>query len=77
MYKLKGHSKVALIHDTTSSCEIWNRRLAHINYKALPHVRKVVTCVPDLKIDHEGVCKGCAKGMNIKNPFTKSDTKTE
>ena len=38
---------------------------------------KVVTGLPDLKIDHEGICKGCAKGKNIKSPFPKSDTKSE
>ena len=36
MYKLKGRSEAALIHDTASPCELWHRRLAHINYKALP-----------------------------------------
>ena len=77
MYKLKGQSEVDLIHDTTSPCELWHRRLAHINYKALPHVSKVVTGLPNLKIDHEGICKGCAEGKNIKNPFMKSDTKPE
>ena len=30
-----------------------------------------------MKIDHEGICKGCAKGKNIKNPFPKSETKTK
>ena len=43
LYKLKGHSEAALIHDSTSPCELWHRRLAHIKYKALPHVSKVVT----------------------------------
>ena len=38
---------------------------------------KVVTRLPDLKIEHEGTCKGCAQGKNIKNPFLKSDTKTK
>ena len=36
---------------------------------------KVVTSLPDLKIDHEGIFKGCAKGKNIKNLFPKSETK--
>ena len=57
--------------------ELWHRRLAHINHQALPYVRKIVTCLPNLKIDHEGTCKGCAKGKNIKNPFPKSETKTK
>ena len=38
---------------------------------------KVVTGLPDLNIEHEGTCKGCARGKNIKNPFLKSETKTK
>ena len=71
---MKGHFKATLIHDTTIPCELLHRMISHINYKSLPHVRKVVTCLPDLNVDHEGICKGCAKGKNIKNPFRKSDT---
>ena len=33
--------------------------------------------LPYLKIDHEGISKGCAKGKNIKNPFSKSEIKTK
>jgi hypothetical protein len=73
LYKLKGHSDVAFNHSTKIPCELWHRRLAHINYKALPYVSKVVTGLLELKVDHEGVCKGCAQGKNIKNPFPKSD----
>jgi hypothetical protein len=77
LYKLKGHSDATLTHSTKSPCELWHRRLAHINYKTLPYVSKAVTCLPDFKVDHEGVCKGCAQGKNIKNPFSKSDSKAE
>jgi hypothetical protein len=54
-----------------------SRRLAHINYKALPYICKVVTGLPKLKGDHEGVCDGCAQGKNVKNPFSKRDSKAE
>jgi hypothetical protein len=54
-----------------------SRRLAHINYKALPYICKVVTSLPELKVDHEGVFNGCAQGKNTKNPFSKRDSKTE
>jgi hypothetical protein len=77
VYKLKGHSDAALTHSTESTCEIWHRRLAHIIYKSLPYVRKVVTSLLEFKVDHEGVCKGCAQGKNIKNPFLKSNNKAE
>ena len=77
LYKIKGHLETTLVHETTSSCELWHRRLAHINWKALPCVIKVVTGLLDLKIDHEGTCKVCARGKNIKNPFLKTETKTK
>ena len=77
LYKLKGHPETILFHETTSSSELWNRRLAHINYKTLPYVRKVVIGLPDLKIYHDGTWKGCASGKNIKNPFPKSETNTK
>ena len=77
LYKLKGHPETALVHEITSWSELWHRRLAHINYKALPYVRKVVTGLPYLKMDHEGTCKGCARGKHIKNPFPKSETKAK
>ena len=77
LYKLKGHSETSFVHEITSSSELCHRSLAHINYKAFPHVSKVVTCLPYLKIDHEGTCKGCARGKNIKNPFSKTKIKTK
>jgi hypothetical protein len=54
-----------------------SRRLAHINYKALPYICKAVTSLPELKVDQEGICNGCAQGKNIKNHFPKRDNKTE
>jgi hypothetical protein len=40
-------------------------------------VSKAVIGLPEFKVDHEGVCKGCAQGKNIKNHFPKSDSKAE
>jgi hypothetical protein len=31
LYKLNGHSEVAMAHSIENPCEIWHRRLAHIN----------------------------------------------
>jgi transposase InsO family protein len=77
LYKLKGHSKAAMTHAIENSCELWHRRLAHINYKVLPYICKVVTGLLELKGDHKGICNGCAQGKNIKNPFPKRDSKIE
>ena len=77
LYKLKGHLETTLVHETTSSSELWNRRLSHINYKALTYVSKMVTRLTYIKVQHEETCKGCEIGKNIKNPFPKSETKTK
>jgi hypothetical protein len=75
LYKLKGLSKAAMTHAIENPCELWHRILAHINYKVLPYICNVVTSLPELKVDHEGVCNGCVQGNNIKNPFLKRDNK--
>jgi len=77
LYKLKGSADLALIHNTVSPCELWHRRLAHFNYKALPIVSKVVTGLPKIQVDNSGVCKGFSQGKNVKNPLPSSDMKAE
>ena len=37
----------------------------------------MVIGLSNLKIDHDGTFKGCARGKNINNPFLKSKTKTK
>jgi hypothetical protein len=51
LYKLKGHPETAMTHTIKNSCELWHRRLVHINYKALPYICKVVTSLLELKVD--------------------------
>jgi hypothetical protein len=60
LYKLKGHSETALVHNTVNPCELWHKRLAHLHYKALQIMSKTVTGLPEIHVDHEGICKGCA-----------------
>jgi hypothetical protein len=77
LYKLKGDQEQALVHNSVSSSELWHRRLAHLNYRALPILSKMVTGLPEIQIDHDGVCKGCALGKNVKGSFTSSDSRSK
>jgi hypothetical protein len=77
LYELKGHLEAALTHSIENPCELWHRRLSHVNYKELPYVSKAITGLPEFKVDHEGVCNRCTQGKNIKNPFPKKDSKAE
>jgi hypothetical protein len=73
LYKLKGHQEQALIHNSASSNELWHRRLSHLNYKVIPVLSKMVTRLPDMQVEHDGVCKGCAPGKNAKGSFSSND----
>ena len=48
LYKLKGLTDSALTGSTISPCELWHRRLAHVNCKAFTIVSKVVTGLPEI-----------------------------
>jgi hypothetical protein len=69
LYRLLERNEEALVHDEVNPNELWHRRYAHINYQALPFLRKMVEGIPELKSTHEGIFKGCALGKNIKKPF--------
>jgi hypothetical protein len=43
MYKLTIKLAQALLHDTISLSELWHRKLAHIHYRSLPALGKMVT----------------------------------
>jgi hypothetical protein len=48
LYKLKGHSETTLVHNIVNPCELWNKILAHLHYKALPIMSNIVTGLHDI-----------------------------
>ena len=48
MYKLKGHSDSTLVYSIVNLSELWNIILAHLHYKALSIVRKMVIGLLDI-----------------------------
>jgi hypothetical protein len=77
LYRLLEQNEEALVHDEVNPNELWHRRYAHINYQALPFLRKMVEGILELKSTHEGICKGCALGKNIKKPFPSSNNRSK
>jgi hypothetical protein len=67
----------ALLHDTISLSELWHRRLAHLHYRALPTLGKMVTGLPEIHIEHDGVCRGCALGKNVEGSFPSNDSRSK
>jgi hypothetical protein len=48
-----------------------------LNYITLPFLRKMVIGLPEFQINHDGVCKGCELGKNVKGRFTSSDSRSK
>jgi hypothetical protein len=77
LYRLLEKNEEALVHDKFNPNELWHRRYGHINYQALPFLKKMVEVIPELKSTHEGICKGCALGKNIKKPFPSNNNRSK
>jgi transposase InsO family protein len=57
-------------------CELWHRRLGHLNYNALSGLQKMVTGMPVFSFEHDSVCRGCALGKNTKKAYPHNNRKT-
>ena len=77
LYKLTIKPVQALLHDTIILSELWHRRLAHIHYRALLALGKMVTRLPEIQIQHKFVCKGCSLGKTVKGSFPSSDNRSK
>jgi uncharacterized protein YjhX (UPF0386 family) len=77
MYRLLEKNEEALVHNEVNPNELWHRRYTHINYQALPFLKRMVEGIPELQSTHEGICKGCALGKNIKKPFPSSNNRSK
>ena len=77
LYRLNTPPVQALVHGSTSMGELWHRRLAHLNYRALLAVKNIVTGIPVLQVDHDGTCRGCALGKNAKQSFPDSERRSK
>jgi hypothetical protein len=77
LYRLLECNDEALIHDEVNHSELWHRRYAHLNYQALPFLDKMVEGIPELQSTHEGICRGCALGKNVKKSFSSSDNRSK
>jgi hypothetical protein len=77
LYRLLEQNEESLVHNEVNPNEVWNRRYAYINYQALPFLKSMVEGILELQSTHEGICKGCALGKNIKKPFPSNNNRSK
>jgi transposase InsO family protein len=66
-----------MLHDTISLSELSHTRIAHIHHRALTYLRKMVTILPEIQVQDNGVCTGCALGKNFNGSFLSSDSRSK
>jgi hypothetical protein len=78
LYRLTIRPFHTLLHYTIILSELWHIRLAHIHYRSLPALWKMVTGFPEIQIQaHKVVFKGCALGKNVKGSFLGSGNRSK
>jgi hypothetical protein len=66
-----------LISVTTNLGELWHRRMAHLHFGALDHLRQEVTGLLKIAAEKHGPCKGCAMGKYARRPFPPSEHRSK
>jgi hypothetical protein len=74
LYRLHGQLAQTLLHISERLCDLWRKRMGHLDHKALPLVRQMVTGLLEFSLDQHGVCKGCALGNNVNATFPRNKT---
>jgi hypothetical protein len=72
VYRLQVQPGRALASITIDIGELWHRRMAHIHFGALGHLREAVNGLPKMTERHDP-CKGCALGKYAQKPFPSSE----
>jgi hypothetical protein len=77
LYVVTRQSVKELVHDVTSSSELWYKSLGHLHYKALPDLQNMVCGMPSISFSTNEICKGCMLGKNIKKAFPSGDSRAQ
>ena len=65
------------MHKTVNLCELWHRRFGHLHYGPLLGLQNIVTGMPDFHNEHDGVCRGCVLGKNVKSSFPRNNRRSK
>ena len=77
LYKVLGHSIQALVREEANPSELWHLRFGHLHYRALLSLQKMVTGMPVLHFEHNGICRGCSIGKYTKRTFPNNDKRSK
>ena len=77
LYRVITPPPQALVHMEISPIKLWHRRYGHLHYNVIPTLSQPIHGIPNMKLDHEGVCKGCSLSKHTRKPFHNSETRSK
>jgi hypothetical protein len=77
VYRLHFEPAKALVNNNTDLGELWHRRMAHLHFGALGHLRQAVTGMPQVAAEKHDPCKGCALGKYARKAFPSSEHRSK
>jgi transposase InsO family protein len=77
VYKLQFQPGRALVSTTTNMGELWHRRMGHIQFGKLEHLKQAVIGLPKFTIERHDPCKVCAMGKYAWRPFPQSEHRSK
>jgi len=77
LYQVITPSPQDQVHMEISLVELWHRRYGHLYYRVIPTLSQLVHGIPNMKLDHEGVCKGYSLGNHTRKPFDHSESRSK
>jgi hypothetical protein len=77
VYKLEVEPTRALVSTTTDIGELWHRRMAHLHFGVLGHLRQAVIGLPKFTTEKHDLCKGCAMAKYARRPFPQNEHKSK
>lgn len=75
LYRVITPPPLALVH--ISPIELWHRRYGHLHYKVIPTLSQLVHGIPNMKLDHKGMCKGCSLRNHTRKPFQNCEIRSK
>jgi hypothetical protein len=63
-------------HSSDNLCEIWHRKLGHLQYGGLPLLKDMVVRLLNFNVERIGVCKGSTLGKHVNTTFPSNENRS-
>jgi hypothetical protein len=77
VYKQQFQPGREFVSTTTNMSELWHKRMTHLHFGALGHLKQEVIGLPKFTTERHDPCKGCSMGKYVWRPFPPSEHRSK